>query len=318
MPGDRVVDVLVLQRLPESLPDLGGSERACRQDGALGRHVGGHDAKRPHSEHQRRHPPGVVRADDPGAGEPLPLQLPNGLQQVGDLPLLLLHRPVRPYVGRRIDGAAGERRQGGVRVVLHVEPLIMPPLVGHRGLHRHVLLGASMTEMNPGAPNRHRRRPLLAPGLPRLLIQAHREEILSQLEVGLNPQESLTQRDECRDVLDPIGVEVLELEPVVVKKPAEEAAWRGGESPLVEVGEGDDVAGGRRRNLLRPRQQPLVRRRLLAKEPLPHQALGAVGSEVGDSPGSHRQEREWIDGGRDESTRLEATGTRRARQAQVN
>ena len=50
-----------------------------------------------------------------------------------------------------------------------------------------------------------------------LLLEGDDEEIPPQVEVGADPQESLTQRDECRHVLDPIGIEVLQLNLVVVQ-----------------------------------------------------------------------------------------------------
>ena len=51
VPEHRVVGVLVLQRLPNLLPDLGGGERTCCQGGALGRRVRSHGSKRADPEH---------------------------------------------------------------------------------------------------------------------------------------------------------------------------------------------------------------------------------------------------------------------------
>ena len=60
--------------------------------------------------------------------------------------------------------------------------------------------------------------------------------------MGTNPQEPLTQGDECRNVLDPIRSKVLQLHIVVILQPPKELVGEGGESSLVEVSEGHDVA----------------------------------------------------------------------------
>jgi hypothetical protein len=86
-----------------------------------------------------------------------------------------------------------------------------------------------------------------------LLDQGDGKEIPLVLEVGFDPQVSLAQHDESHDVLDPVRVEVLQLDQVVVKKPLEER-MRGYRKPaLVEVHEGHDVTIARCRHLLRAR-----------------------------------------------------------------
>jgi hypothetical protein len=71
--------------------------------------------------------------------------------------------------------------------------------------------------------------------------------------VGFNPQESLAQHDESRDVLDPIWVEMLQLDLVVVEEPPKEG-MRGCHEPTpVEVRDGDDVTIARHRHLLTSR-----------------------------------------------------------------
>ena len=57
-------------------------------------------------------------------------------------------------------------------------------------------------------------------GLPPSLLlhdQGDREEISPQLEVGLDPQVPLAHHDEGCDVLDPVGVQVLQLDLIVVQ-----------------------------------------------------------------------------------------------------
>ena len=81
----------------------------------------------------------------------------------------------------------------------------VPPLVGSRELAGHVLGHSLPPKVDARASYWHR-------GLPAsllLLDQGDGEEISPQLEVGLDPQVPLAHRDEGRDVLDPIGVQVL-------------------------------------------------------------------------------------------------------------
>jgi hypothetical protein len=100
-----------------------------------------------------------------------------------------------------------------------------------------------------------------------LLDQEDSKEIPPELEVGLDPQVSLTQRDESHDVLDPVRAEVLQLDPVVVKEPSEEG-MRGRRNPaLVEVREGDDITVARCRHLLTASKEPLSCSRLRAEKP---------------------------------------------------
>ena len=60
-------------------------------------------------------------------------------------------------------------------------------------------------EVNAGAS--HLRVQLLLPDLP--LQKVDGEDMPPQVEVGINPQEPLTQGDERRNVLDPIEDKVL-------------------------------------------------------------------------------------------------------------
>jgi hypothetical protein len=49
-------------------------------------------------------------------------------------------------------------------------------------------------------------------------MQGDGEEVPPQLEVGLNPQIPFAQHDEGCDVLDPVGIQVLQLDLVVVQQ----------------------------------------------------------------------------------------------------
>ena len=75
--------------------------------------------------------------------------------------------------------------------------------------------------------------------------------------MGLNPQIPLAQRNEGRDVLNPIGIQMLQLKPIVVQQPLEESVGRSREPTLVEGDEGDDIAVGQRWLILATRYNPL-------------------------------------------------------------
>ena len=90
----------------------------------------------------------------------------------------------------------------------------MPPLVGGRQTHCWVLVDPIVAERDVGASHRHAQLSLLLP----LLQECDDEEILPQVEVGTNPQKSLTQGDERRNVLDSVGIKVLQLYFVVVQQ----------------------------------------------------------------------------------------------------
>jgi hypothetical protein len=98
-------------------------------------------------------------------------------------------------------------------------------------------------EMDPSASYRHCR------SIP-FVDQGDGEEIPPKLEMRLDPKESLAQHDEGHDLLDPVGVEVLQLYLEVVEKPAEEGMRGHPESALVEVREGNDIAVPWHRQLL--------------------------------------------------------------------
>ena len=57
-----------------------------------------------------------------------------------------------------------------------------------------------------------------------------------QVKVGADPQESLAQRDEHHHVLDPVGIEMPQLNLVVVQYPLKEFVGGCLKPTLVEVG----------------------------------------------------------------------------------
>ena len=79
-----------------------------------------------------------------------------------------------------------------------------------------------------------------------LLLEGDGEEVPPQIKVGTDPQKYLTQGDERRHVLDSVGIEVLQLDLVVVQQPPKKSVGGGHEPTLMEVGERHHIAVGQR------------------------------------------------------------------------
>ena len=83
----------------------------------------------------------------------------------------------------------------------------MPPLVGRQEPHGRVLADPIISKLDASTP--HWCVQLLLAALLLVLLEVDGEEIPPQVEVGVDPQVSFAQRDECYRVLDPIGIEML-------------------------------------------------------------------------------------------------------------
>ena len=94
----------------------------------------------------------------------------------------------------------------------------------------------------------------------------------------------LAHHNEGSNVLDPIGVEVLQLDPVVVQQPPKERMRRDCKPTLMEGHEGDDVTVERYRHLLMAENQPLHRVGPPAKKTMLDEALHACVGDVGAVP----------------------------------
>jgi hypothetical protein len=68
------------------------------------------------------------------------------------------------------------------------------------------------------------------------------EEMERQVPVGLNPKESLVDSGEDGRLSDGVGVEVVQLHPVVVRQGPHEATHQNPEAPFMERGKANDVA----------------------------------------------------------------------------
>jgi hypothetical protein len=71
------------------------------------------------------------------------------------------------------------------------------------------------------------------------------EVVLPQGKVGSDAQIALTQGDENRNLQNRVGIEILHLNPIMMKEPTKEVARRHPEPPLMEVREADDITDER-------------------------------------------------------------------------
>ena len=85
-------------------------------------------------------------------------------------------------------------------------------------------------------------------------------------------------------MLDPIGVQMLQLNLVVVQQSSEERMGRNRESVLVDGREGHGVAIGRRRRLLATGHKPLYRVGPPAEKTALDEALYACVGDIGAIP----------------------------------
>jgi hypothetical protein len=76
--------------------------------------------------------------------------------------------------------------------------------------------------------------------------------------MGLDPQITFTQHDEDGDVLNPIGIQVMQLDLVVMEEQEEETMRRHCETTLMEVHERHHVPGGWHQELMITGQLPLM------------------------------------------------------------
>jgi hypothetical protein len=132
-----------------------------------------------------------------------------------------------------------------------------------------------------------------------------------QVPVRVNPQKPLANRHENGRLRDGVGVEVMQLHPVVVReRPHEVARWHP-EPPLMEGGETDNVPRRRSRVCLAPEGQSLSMRRAGERT---EQTLSNKGLQILHSNGGERPWVAWRNDGRLVSHRqaetVEAEGVR--------
>ena len=120
-----------LHCLLDALRNLGVGERPLGEHRSIERCIGRHRVQQECAHHQQRHPPCVVGPDDAQPLQAIILGDVDGGDVVLNLLLVLLRdAPLPPRLRGLFDQALGELRQRGGGVVLEVEPLRVPPLVG--------------------------------------------------------------------------------------------------------------------------------------------------------------------------------------------
>ena len=65
--------------------------------------------------------------------------------------------------------------------------------------------------------------------------------------MGIDPQETLTQGNKRRHMLNPVGSKMLQLHLIVIQQPPKESMRGYRKSPLMEDGERNDIPFGRHR-----------------------------------------------------------------------
>jgi hypothetical protein len=103
--------------------------------------------------------------------------------------------------------------------------------------------------------------------------------------VGFNPKESLADGGEDGRLSDGVGVEVVQLHPVVVRQGPHEATRQNPEAPFMERGKANDVPCGQTQHLL------IVRRDLLGLRAgglVPEQAAVNQHFQIYIANGRHR------------------------------
>jgi hypothetical protein len=130
-------------------------------------------------------------------------------------------------------------------IVPKIKPLALPPLVQRHKGGRDVLLRAPRPQLEGAATGPHCHTDL--PCLRRRGKELRGEVMGPQILVRVNPQKTLTNRREDGRLRNGVGVEVLQLHPVVVQeRPHETARWHS-KPPFVEGDETNHVPRRRSR-----------------------------------------------------------------------
>jgi hypothetical protein len=168
-------------------------------------------------------------------------------------------------------------------VVLEIKPPVLPTLVRRYKRGRDVLLRAPRPQLEGAATGPHRHADLLH--VRRRGEELRGEEMGPQILVGVNPQKPLANRCENGRLRYGVGVEVIQLHPVVVqKRPHGTARWHP-KPPLMEGDETDHVPRRRSRVSLAPEGHPLRLRPIGERT---EQTIGDKGLQLLHSNGGER------------------------------
>jgi hypothetical protein len=131
------------------------------------------------------------------------------------------------------------KRRKHPAVVPEIKPLVLPPLVRRCKGGRDVLLRAPRPQLEGAATGPHRHTDLLR--LCRRGEELRGEEMGPQVPVRVNPQKTLANRHEDGCLRDRVGVEVMQLHPVVVQERLHEATRWHSKPPLMKGDETDHI-----------------------------------------------------------------------------
>jgi hypothetical protein len=168
-------------------------------------------------------------------------------------------------------------------VVPEIKPPVLPPLVRRHKGGRDVLLHAPQPQLEGAATGPHRHTDLLR--VCRHGEELRGEEMGPQVPVRVNPQKTLANHREDGRLRNRVGVEVMQLHPVVVQERSHEAARWHSKPPLMERDETDHVPRRRSQVGLAPGGHPL---RLWPAGERTEQTIGNKGLQILHSNGGER------------------------------
>ena len=105
--------------------------------------------------------------------------------------------------------------------------------------------------------------------------------------MGIDPQETLTQGNKRRHMLNPVGSKMLQLHLIVIQQPPKKSMRRYCKSPLMKDGERYDIPFGRRRLTLVARYQPLLDGRQWMEKATTDMALQTARGDARSAPQLH-------------------------------
>jgi hypothetical protein len=223
--------------------------------------------------------------DYPRSGEPRISQPLQGLQKRLEILLSLGRGPPTPVAAGGGHHSLRKRQKPSV-VIPEVKPPALPPLVRRHKDGGDVLLRARLPQLEGAATGPHRHADLLFPR--RQDEKLRGEEMGPQIPVGVNPQKTLANRREDGRLRNGVGVEVVQLHPVIMQeRPHETARWHS-EPPLVEGDETNHIPRRQSRDGHARRDHPL---RLRVTGEGTEQAIGDEGLQIIHRNGG---ERPWI------------------------
>jgi hypothetical protein len=221
-------------------------------------------------------------SDHPRGGKPSVSQLLQGLQKGLEILLFLARGPITPVAAGGSHHLLRKRREPPI-VIPEVKPPVLSPLVRRHKDGGDVLLRARLPQLEDAATSPHRHANPLFPHRQSKILRG--EETGPQIPVGVNPQKAFTNRREDGRLCDGVGVEIVQLHPVVMQeRPHETACWHS-EPSLMEGDETQHIPRWRGRGSPARMDHPL---RLRVTREGTEQAIGDKGLQVIHRDGGER------------------------------